>query len=248
MRLSDEELELIQSYVESVRARAAAMGFSMTLSSDANAFVDFLHAQEATHGVSSIHDPSKCHITPDNFAWFRVDRFGVGVACHAIRTIETDDFIEEVRTHRVFGDIEVPWDFEDVGLYPEAYDLRFAGRIGIGGGLWIHPNSRGQNLSAVFSKLLRIIGIRRFRLDHYVSFVLNTGKRQQWSLQSNGQARIPPLLNGYYPPYGAKKDILLTHCTREEMLTQIRQELASAEAVISVSHTEGDRPAMAGRA
>jgi len=248
MRLSDEELDLIQAYVDSVRTHAAALGFSMTLSSDANAFVDFLHEQEGTHGVSSIHDPAKCHITPDNFAWFRVDRYGVGVACHAIRSIETDDFIEEVRTHRVFGDIEVPWDFENVGLYPEAYDLRFAGRIGMGGGLWIHPNCRGQNLSSVFSKLLRIIGIRRFRLDHYVSFVLNTGKRQQWSLQSNGQARIPPLLNGYYPPYGTKKDILLTHCTRDEMLMQIRQELAVSEAAVSASHTEDARQPMAERA
>ena len=242
MRLSDEDFELIQAYVEFVREQAEDLGFSMSLSSDAAAFADFLRGQDETHGISSIHDPAVSFITPQNFAWFRVDQEGEGVACHAIRAIETDDFIEEVRTHRVFGDIDVSWDFQDVGLYPEAHSLSFDGRIGIGGGLWIHPRCRGRNLSAVFSKLLRIIGIRRFRLDHYVSFVLNTGKRQQWSLQSNGQTRIPPLLKGYYPPYGRKLDVLLTHCTREEMLRQIRQEMAETAGSVSGSRIRDASP------
>lgn len=235
-RLTNGDLALIQSYSEHVRGRADAFGGSITLSSDPKAFAEFLDGQVGTHGVSSIHDPQKCHITPDNFAWFRIDANGQGICCHAIRCVETDDLIEDVRTHRVFLNLDIPWDCANVGLYDSAYALEISGRVAIGGGLWVHPDWRGKKFSLLFSKLLRVIAIRRFRWDHYVAFVLNTNNRRAWSLQSTGQMQTHPLLNGYYPPYQRPLDVMMTHSARDAQLRQIRDEMEQWEQLWSDTH------------
>ncbi len=239
-RLTIDDLALIQSYSEDVRGRAGAFGATITLSSDPESFAEFLGAQTNTHGVSSLHDPRKCHITPDNFAWLRIDVEGQGICCHAIRCVETDDLIEDIRTHRLFFNAEVPWDYENVGLYDGAYDLQLSGRVAIGGGLWVHPGWRGKNFSLHFSKLLRVIGIRRFRWDHYVAFVLNTKNRHEWSLQSTGQMQLHPLLKGYYPPYGRPVDIMMAYSTRDALLRHIRGEMEQSAQRWSDMHKPDD--------
>ena len=72
-----------------------------------------------------------------------------------VTPIETDDLISEVLTWRVFGDLDVVWQYQDLQLYPEAWDIDVAGRVVIGGGLWVDPDYRGRDYSALFRKLLR---------------------------------------------------------------------------------------------
>ena len=222
------ELALIQRYIDLVRERADARGLSIHLDNDAQAFVSFLSAQEETHGVSAIHDPGHCYITPDDFLWMRIDD-DCGVFCHAIRMIRTDDLIAEVVTHRLFDNLNVSWRFDDVDLYPEAHKIRLGGRIGIGGGLWVHKQYRGRDYSALFRKLLRVMAVRRFRMDHYATFILNTHNRRAWVLGSYGSPNATPLLRGYYPPYDRQLDVQLAYATRRDILMRAQQELESSD-------------------
>jgi len=119
-RLTMDDLMLVQQYVDRVRERARTRNLKIHLDTDPRAFVRFLSAQRETHGVSSIHDPKHSHITPDRFLWMRIDEGNRGVCCHAIRMIETDDLISDVLTWRVFGDLDVVWEYQDLQLYPEA--------------------------------------------------------------------------------------------------------------------------------
>jgi GNAT superfamily N-acetyltransferase len=235
-----DELTLVQRYVERVRNRACQRGLALHLDNDVDAFVDFLGAQEATHGVSSIHDPAHSYITPDNFLWMRIDDGGTGVCCHAIRLVETDDLIAEVLTHRIFGNLAATLDFQDVELYPEAWQIDIAGRVVIGGGLWVHPGHRGRDYSALFRKLLRVVAIRHFRLDYYASFIRNTNSRKAWVLGSYGSPNAIPLLHGYYPPYRRPLDVQLAYASRPEILSRIREELMRSDPSTRGSH----RPAV----
>ena len=237
-----EELAVVQRYVERVEERAQQRQLKLHLDNDAHAFVEFLCVQEATHGVSSIHDPAHSHITPDRFLWMRIDDAGKGVCCHAIRMIETDDLIAEVLTHRVFGDLAASMQFHDVELYPEAWDIEIAGRVIIGGGLWVHPDYRGRNYSALFRKLLRVLAIRHFRLDYYASFIRNTVNRKAWVLGSYGSPNATPLLHGYYPPYGRSLDVQLAYASRAEILSRVRVELARSDPSVRESHTPASHP------
>jgi hypothetical protein len=237
-----EELNLVQQYVERVQDRARQRGLVLHLDNNVNAFVRFLGAQEATHGVSSIHDPAYSHITPDSFLWMRIDDGAKGVCCHAIRMIETDDLISEVLTHRVFGNLEVEMEFQDVELYPEAWTIDIAGRVIIGGGLWVHADYRGRDYSALFRKLLRVLAIRHFRLDYYASFIRNTQNRKAWVLGSYGSPNTTPLLHGYYPPYGRPLDVQLAYASRAEILSRVRVELERSDPSVRGSHTPASRP------
>lgn len=236
-----EELTLVQQYVDRVGDRARSRNLRMHLDTDPRAFVRFLSAQRSTHGVSSIHDPKRSHITPDRFLWLRIDDGNRGVCCHAIRMIETDDLISEVLTWRVFGDLDVVWQYQDLQLYPEAWDIDVAGRVVIGGGLWVDPDYRGRDYSALFRKLLRVAAIRHFRLDYYVSFIRNTQNRRSWVLGSYGSPHTTPLLHGYYPPYGEPLDVQLAYASRAEILRQVRSELESGDPTVRGSHTPAFR-------
>jgi len=116
-----------------------------------------------------------------------------------------------------------------------------AGRVVIGGGLWVDPDYRGQDYSALFRKLLRVAAIRHFRLDYYVSFIRNTENRRSWVLGSFGSPNATPLLHGYYPPYGEPLDVQLAYASRGEILRQVRVELASADPTVRGSHTPAYR-------
>lgn len=235
-----EELTLVQRYVDRVRDRARDRNLKIHLDNDAGAFVRFLSAQRETHGVSSIHDPAHSHITPDRFLWMRIDDGNRGVCCHAIRMIETDDLISEVLTWRVFADLDTVWNYEDPQLYPEAWNIDVAGRIVIGGGLWVDPDYRGREYSALFRKLLRVTAIRHFRLDYYVSFIRNTQNRRSWVLGSYGSPNATPLMHGYYPPYGRPLDVQLAYASRMEILKRVKVELTSADPTVRGSR----RPAV----
>ncbi len=237
-----EELSVVQRYVERVQDRARQRGLVLHLDNDVDAFVKFLRVQEATHGVSSIHDPAHSYITPDSFLWMRIDDGGKGVCCHAIRMIETDDLISEVLTHRVFGNLEASMEFRDVELYPEAWDIEIAGRVIIGGGLWVHADYRGRDYSALFRKLLRVLAIRHFRLDYYASFIRNTQNRKAWVLGSFGSPNATPLLHGYYPPYRRPLDVQLAYASRAEILSRVRVELARSDPSVRGSHRPASRP------
>jgi GNAT superfamily N-acetyltransferase len=230
-------MTLVQNYLDRVQNRARDRKLTIHLDNDAAAFVGFLSAQKATHGVSSIHDPEYSHITPDRFLWMRIDDGNRGVCCHAIRMIETDDLLSEVLTYRVFGDLRVVRDYQDLRLYPEAWDIGIAGRIVIGGGLWVDPDYRGRDYSALFRKLLRVMAIRHFRLEYYVSFIRNTQNRRSWVLGSYGSPHVTPLLHGYYPPYGRSLDVQLAHASRAEILSRVRVELAQPDPTVGVSRT-----------
>jgi len=240
-RLTTEDLTLIQRYVDRVRDRARDRNLKIHLDNDAGAFVRFLSAQRETHGVSSIHDPAHSYITPDRFLWMRIDDGDRGVCCHAIRMIETDDLISEVLTWRVFGDLNAAWDHPDLGLYPEAWDIDVAGRVVIGGGLWVDPDYRGRDYSALFRKLLRVAAIRHFRLDYYVSFIRNTQNRRSWVLGSYGSPNAMPLLHGHYPPYQRPLDVQLAYASRAEILKRVKVELASADPTVGGSHKQAVR-------
>lgn len=237
-----DELQLIQRYVDRVQDRARERKLTIHLDNDAAAFARFLAAQPETHGVSSIHDPEVSFITPDRFLWMRIEDGGRAVCCHAIRMIETDDLLSEVLTWRVFGNLRAVWEHRDLELHDEAWTIDVAGRVVIGGGLWVDPDYRGRDYSALFRKLLRVMAIRHFRLDYYVSFIRNTENRRSWVLGSYGSPNATPLLHGYYPPYGRPLDVQLAYASRSEILRRVRVELASADPTVRGLHKPASRP------
>lgn len=223
--ITEADIELINGYSAKVKAAAAALGLTLHYSSDPHSFVEFLGKQPETHGVSSVHDPQYSEILRREFAWLRADdQEGRGVCSHAIRVIETTCFIEEVITQRLYGDIEVPDHWEDVELYPEARELNIAGRVAFGGGLWVHPDWRGRDLSGLLRKVLRVVSLPRLNWAWYFSTYMNTPNRKEWAKGDGWNPISVPLSRGYYRPYREKLDVILAGASREQTLALLREQ------------------------
>jgi hypothetical protein len=226
--ITAEDINIINQYAAEVKQQAGAIGLTIEYSSDPQAFAGFLGDQSETHGVSSIHDPRRSDILPREFAWLLAKHDGEGVCSHAIRLIVTDSLIEDIITHRLYCDIEVPDHWEDTEMYPEARDVQIAGRVAFGGGLWVHPDWRGRDLSGMLRKVLRVISIPRLNWDVYFSTYRNTANRREWAKGDGWNPIVIPLSRGYYPPYRKPLDVLLAGATREQTLGLLRAQ-ASGE-------------------
>ncbi len=223
--ITEADLALINAYAAKVRADAASVGLDLHYDSDPHSFVEFLSQQTETHGVSSAHDPQFTDILRREFAWLRADdQEGRGVCCHAIRVVETASFIEDILTQRLYGDIEVLDHWEDVELYPEARELKIAGRVAFGGGLWVHPDWRGKDLSGMLRKVLRVVSLPRLNWDYYFSTYRNTANRREWAKGDGWNPVSVPLSRGYYRPYREKLDVILAGASREQTLALLREQ------------------------
>lgn len=225
MRFNDHDLTDIQQHIDHTREYLASRGLTLNVSSDMRAFKEFLLEQEQTHGVPSTHDPDRTYLHPENSFWtYLTAQDGRIAACHAQRLLVTDDLIEVCRTHTVFENRVPALDHYNLELYNDARMIRIAGRVLIGGGLWVHPEWRGRSL-LMFSRMDRALALRHFLLDWVVAFMLRTDRRRNMGLKGLAYAHVVPLLHGLYPPHGRSLDIQLVFSSREELLAEIRQEL-----------------------
>lgn len=226
MRFNDSDLLDIQRHIDCTRAYLASLGLSLHVSADMRAFKEFLLDQEQTHGVPSTHDPDRTYLHPENSFWtYLTTDSGRIVACHAQRLDLQDDFIEACRTHTAFGNLVPNLDHYNLDLYEEARNIRISGRVLVGGGLWIHPEWRGNSL-LIFNRTNRAIALRHFAVDWFVGFLLNTNSRHIMAIAADGAAyaHAVPLLKGLYPPHGIVRDIQIAYSSRDEALQTIRQE------------------------
>ena len=228
-RFDDQSLAAIQTFVDRSCEHFTSMGLIYGVDDDMTAWADWLSQQPHSHGVTKTHDPKLTHLDAGNSFWAHLkDTKGRVVACHAQRLIVTDDFLDDIVTQTAFFDRLPKIRLDELGLRLETKLMRISGRVGLGGGLYIHPDWRGRGLYNVLSRTTRAISVRHFKLDWYLAYFLTTQSRTQLGLEGAAFAHAIPLLSGIYPPYGRETDIQLMMMTREEALAQIRHDNQTA--------------------
>jgi hypothetical protein len=228
-RFDEESLAAIQTFVDHACKQFEAIGLTYGLSDDMTSWADWLSKQPESHGVSKTHDPKHTHLDPGNSFWgYLKDSHGDVIACHAQRLIITDDFLDDIVTQTAFFDRVPKIRLDDLELRLETQRLEISGRVCLGGGLYIHPDWRGNGLYDVLSRTTRAISLRHFKLDWYLAYFLTSKSRTQLGLEGAAFAQATPLLSGIYPPYGKRTDIQLMTMTRDEALAQIKQDNQAA--------------------
>ena len=227
-RFSDDDLLALQQFVDESLHLFHGQSLTVQMHEDMDAWrrwMATLPADARPIGVSGTLDPMRHRLGPGDAFWLSLnDKEGNRVGAHCQRWFRTDDFLEEVRTHRLF-DSRVPsfdWSPLNLGVLPHTPTI--AGRVGFGGGMWIHPNWRGKSLSNTFARLSRNLNLRHNLLDWYVSFIEETPNRRLYGHQSAGLVNSTPLLSGSYPARDRKMDVRMFYMSRNDMLMQIRKE------------------------
>jgi hypothetical protein len=255
MRLGDQDRADIQTYIDVAREQLAVQGLSLEVDRDMAAFKDFYNAQPARLNFPTSLDADHCIIPPNAF-WLKVRAHsGEIVACHGQKPFETEDFVEALRLHLCYRNAVPALDLYDVDLKPEVLDIQIAGRIVLGGGLWVHPDWRGRGLM-IFNRVNRALALRHFLPDYFVGWLDYRPSRLHMATARDGAAyhHAVRLSDDLYPPtvYIGKeakpRPMLLAWSTWREWLDTIRDELAETAAVAGGDrHTRSTPPVPADR-
>lgn len=225
-----QEYELIQTQdvIDISVHRLADLGLTIETGDDFRKWAGYMEGVPDPLGVSATFDPERSAIMPGTAFWIAIKDGDDNVAaCHAHRILETDDFTEEIRTWRLFS--RVPrLDWQPVHIHEEARTVGISGTIGFGGGLWVHPDWRGEMISGTLSRFSRNLSLRHFGIDWYVGLMVDRPGFDHLGLSVFGLAHNVPLMSGLYPGRNKHLDIQVLYISRDEILRQNAAEISSA--------------------
>jgi len=239
-RLTNEELLQIQIFIERGRRELEEQGLSVEVDTDLSAWAAMLRRAPGSRWIASTHDPGYCNIHPGNAFWVIVRDTAMRwwerplrkgppiVACLCHRVIETEDILDEVRTYRLFFDKKPSINCRPVDIVAPENTPTISGRVGFGGGYWVHPKYRGKKISNALSRITRALSLRHFGIDWAIVFVMGTERRAKMVEHTVGIPHCVPLIKGYYPPYNIDYDIQMGYMHRDEIIRQILAENQAA--------------------
>ncbi len=255
-RLSDEELRQIQTFIERGKKYLDEQGLSLEVDSDLREWVKLARRAPGATGAASTHDPSRSNIHPGNAFWVIVRentprwwerplrRKGPIVSCLCHKVVQTDDIVEEIRTHRLFFDKKPTLDYQPVEIIASDNMPTIGGRVGFGGGFWVHPKYRGRNVANVVSRLTRVLSLRHYDIDWTIVLVKDTERRKLMIHNTFGMPHSLSISRGYYPPYATNLDIQLGYMHRDEIIRQVYEENRSGMPTEKLrAGTYSDQPA-----
>ncbi|HEY5210014.1 MAG TPA: hypothetical protein VIJ42_11285 [Stellaceae bacterium] len=169
--LTNEEFATAQRFCQLISEKIAGLGLDVYVESN---FRDFMKLRRkfAPQSVQNpTYDPEHSNISLNNAFWLRaVEPGGDTVAMIAQRVIDTENFLEDLRSLRLWHDRP--------GEVVSAIDIidcsaagGLSGRIGHAGGLWIDPLYRKKNLSGLLDHLGRGLLLKNFWFDHITAFI-----------------------------------------------------------------------------
>ncbi len=233
--LTQSEFDLTQRYLEFVQEQIARFGLSLSIHTD---FIEWRRLHNAAPGVGNLSlalDPILNDIRESDRFWISFDTAaGDSIAFVGARYLKAEeDFIQEfVTTYLLWGNRSPRLTADPYGFVHAP--PRLSGRIGYGGGSWVHPDWRGKNLAAWTSRLGNIFALRHFRADYYTCLIRTT--MANWGETNLGWPNALHLTTGTHPGRGnvdmyflwRSKDEILQFCSETRDLSNQDRALQGA--------------------
>lgn len=208
-------------------------GYSVTVESDLHGWVEFMSRDNPPSAINAAFNPEFHRFDTDNSFWVSVRRRSDSeiIACICDRLIETDDFMEEQRSMRLWYN-----DSEALGVEPlqiaqslDAYPDVF-GKIGHHGGLWVDKTERHNGLAWLLVRAIRAMTLQRWpdTAWHCGTSLQGVAAR---NLPNNtyGYTRCDLLVDGWFEPAHSDQKVFMTSISQAEMLKQIGSDLSLIE-------------------
>lgn len=243
--------QLVRSFINMLKED----GYFVTISSALEDWVALMNAAPKISVINPTFDPRVSDLSAQNSFWLRVtDQTDTPVACIANRLFVTDDYVEVIRSWRLWYDRGLTAIRPLNIVLPD--DLPFIdGRIGHHGGLWVHPDHRKRGLSFVLPRLTRALSLVRFRPDWHCGMVFAALGDSRLPLANYGYPHMVPCIEGYFPVTDRPERVYMTYISQEEMLDQTRGDLDLLELhpdkkavdVMAIARQRQDQPAIPAR-
>jgi hypothetical protein len=218
---------IIETCLDETVRHLTKIGLAPTFSEDLSGWVAMIESAPGRDRVNPTFHPLHSDVTPDNAFWIKLTDADTGraIACIANRVFETDDWLEVMRSQRLW--FRSP-PGRPIDIVPDSLPL-IAGRVGHHGGLWIHPEFRKHGLSGFMTRLARCRSLGRWNVDWHCGLV--AAKIAEKGLPTTpvtgyGYPRMALVIDGRYPVIDHPERVFVPWISRDEMLAQLAAETA----------------------
>jgi GNAT superfamily N-acetyltransferase len=223
--LAADDQQIVQNCFDATHQRLQAIGLAPTFGSDLNGWVEAIERSPHRVHINTCFHPAHSDVTAENAFWIRLTDVATDqtVACIATRLIVTDDYLDEMRSMRLWFRNPPPI---PIDIVPDSLPL-IAGRVGIHGGLLIHPDWRKQGLSGYLTRLARCGSLRRWAVDWHCGLVFAALAEKGLPtapVTGYGYPRMALVINGRQPATPRTEKIYVPWISRAEILTQLVEE------------------------
>lgn len=222
-----------QAFIDACFTMLWKSGYSATIDMDLRAWVEFMSKSHSPGAINAAFNPEFHRLDANNSFWLSVRRRSDGevVACICDRLIETDDFMEEQRSMRLWYSDPEALDVAPLQIaqplknYPEV-----GGKIGHHGGLWVDKTERHNGLAWLLVRTVRAMTLQRWpdTAWHCGTSLQGVAAR---NLPNNtyGYTRCDLLVDGWFEPTQSNQQVFMTSISQPEMLKQIGSDLSLIE-------------------
>ena len=222
MKLSTQDTA--RRYLKSSIELIQRSGFKMSLIFEMESWASLMRSVPRATIVNPTFDPSFSDLSPGDAFWISIsDTSGSVVACIADRLIQTENFMAEIESGRLWYNSPSPE--QRVELTTEASDLLYPGMVGHAGGLWVHPKARGIGLSWLLPRLCRALSIMNWNVDRHCGMVFGDLYASGMTAQSYGFPESARCINGWFPPTHSEQLVYVVHISREQLLSQLQEDI-----------------------
>ncbi len=216
---STETLVSLQDGIDALTEAVARLGLSLLVERDFDRLVRFLESRGTF--VNPSFDPRASRLGPEDFWLAAVDAEGAVVATSAERVIETEDFMEEVATGRIwYADGFGPrFGVERIPVVPVS--TRLSGRLSHSGATYVVPERRRSGLAMFLPWLSRALSFRNAGCLANTGFVRRSLAETPVPVRSYGYSHVETCLNGWFPPQGGSEILYLCWITAEEFRAKL---------------------------
>jgi hypothetical protein len=224
--LSLDEQATVQSCFDATIAALHAVGLEATFSTEMADWATMMRNAPRIMLVNPTFDPEQSDLTPDNAFWIKLSQIADGraIACIANRLFVTDDYVDLLRTQRVWYS-RGPRRMVDLVVPPDM--PRIAGHVGHHAGLWIHPDWRKHGLSGYMTRLARCASLRQFDVDWHCGLVFAALAEKGLPITDvtgYGYPRMVLAVDGWFPLTDQPERIDVPWISRAEILAQLAEE------------------------
>jgi hypothetical protein len=221
--LSDQDFGLLQSSVDAMMERLAALHLNLVVERDFARLMAFLRSMNSL-GLNPTFDPEYNDLSDSSF-WLRItDQDGATVASHAQRIFVTDDFHELLASGRIWFPQGVKFAPGQEPIQVHRTAMLIAGVVAHAGGLWVNPLYRKKGLSLFLPFLSRALCLRNYGTDFHTSLVLASMAGSRIPTADYGYPHVEWCMRGWFPPTRRHEEgVHICYMTQAETIDRFRR-------------------------
>jgi hypothetical protein len=167
------EPSIIQAFIDFAVTWFEQRNYTLTVDTDMAAWVDVLSNAPSISVITPSHDPRCNALPPSANFWLDIRAGSQTIATSAARLFVTDDILTLMRSRKLWRDRPAS-DAGELAITPPPDLPNIAGRVGLEGGLWIHPDHRKRGLSVMLPHLNRALCRRQWQVDWQIGITLRS--------------------------------------------------------------------------